>query len=84
MTYFRCKEAEQDTIDSTQWIVTNRLNKIEIARQLRIGRFPIRIPLMHLAVLWDPISLRGFQWPSESNQIERSDYNRVIEVASSM
>ena len=26
MTYFRCKEAEQDTIDSTQWIVTNRLN----------------------------------------------------------
>ena len=27
MTYFRCKEAEQDTIDSTQWIVTNRLNK---------------------------------------------------------
>ena len=27
MTDFRCKEAEQDTIDSTKWIVTNRLNK---------------------------------------------------------
>ena len=26
MTDFRCKEAEQDTIDSTEWIVTNRLN----------------------------------------------------------
>ena len=27
MTDFRCKETEQDTIDSTKWIVTKRLNK---------------------------------------------------------